>query len=198
MNTRDLWSGDFGTEYTKRNRVDWQARVPFWASVIRRTTGDIRRAPMIMELGCNAGWNLRAIREATPYSWLTGCDLNAAALEEARQQFYVRQASGNDLPFATESFDLCFTVGVLIHVPMSDLRATVGELIRCSSRWVLAVEYESKTGDEEEIPYRGLDLPALWRRDYGKIYQEQGLTLVEKWDAGPAFDRCTSWLLRKG
>ena len=54
--TKDFWSGEFGEEYLKRNRVDWRKRIPFWKDVI-----DMTGARSVFELGCNAGWNLSAI-----------------------------------------------------------------------------------------------------------------------------------------
>ena len=44
------------------------------------------------------------------------------------------------------------------------------EIVRCSRRYVLCGEY--RADDLEEVPYRGQE-GALFRHDYGRLYQER-------------------------
>ena len=67
-------------------------------------------------------------------------------------------------------------------------------VVRASTDYVLAVEYAAD--EEQEIEYRG-QMGLLWKRPYGKLYQDLGLELEQSWDAGAGFDNCTAWLLRK-
>ena len=53
-----FWEGEAGQAYTQRNRVDWEARLPFWRHILEQTN-----AQSFLEVGVNAGWNLRAIRQ---------------------------------------------------------------------------------------------------------------------------------------
>lgn len=94
---------------------------------------------------------------------------------------------------AAPMFDLVFTCGVLIHIPPDDLKQVMQGLIDSSVGYVLAIEYEAK--EETEVEYRG-HKGKLWKRDYGKLYQELGLELVEKGFL-LEFDNCTYWLMRK-
>lgn len=52
-----FWEGQFGTDYTQRNSISWEQRLPFWTSVLGKTFG----VKTICELGANRGHNLEAI-----------------------------------------------------------------------------------------------------------------------------------------
>lgn len=183
-----MWDGEFGDSYTARNRVDWEARIPFWEDVLDRTG-----ARKVVEYGCNAGWNLRALRAASEGASLVGVDVNRKALfETAAAGFQAIQHDIRDpIGFASRR-DLAFTAGVLIHIPPEDLNRAMRNIAASSTRWVLAVEYEAE--QEEMVPYRGHD-DALWRRPFGELYEAIGLTLVATFPA-PGFDDCTAWLLK--
>jgi pseudaminic acid biosynthesis-associated methylase len=191
-----FWSGPFGDAYTARNAgVDWQARVPFWRSILERT-----QARSILEVGCNIGANLKAIREAAPEPTLVawGCDVNGAALKAAAEAGFAVVEEGVhylNRQWDEGSFDLVATVGLLIHVAPQDLGEALDQIIAVSRRYVLAVEYADET--EVEVNYRG-HAQRLWRRPFGRLYQDRGLTMVAEGEApADAFDRCAWWLLSK-
>lgn len=183
LSTEEFWRGEFGNEYTKRNRVDWRARIPFWRHIIDKTG-----ARSVFELGCNAGWNLSAIRRACPDVNILGFDVNQQALKIAETAGIKSEAL-----LHMGSIELVFTAGVLIHVPPEELKDTMDMLVLGSCDYVLAVEYESE--EETEVEYRGHS-GKLWKRPYGKLYQDMGLELVETGSA-EGFDNCTYWLMRK-
>jgi hypothetical protein len=75
----------------------------------------------------------------------------------------------------------------------------MSEIVRCSRRYVLCGEYYDS--EEVEVPYRG-ESGALFRRDYGRLY-ERGfpeLRLVDKGflsrDQG-TWDDVTWWVFEK-
>jgi hypothetical protein len=108
-------------------------------------------------------------------------DLGAIALERARENapgVNVVQAQARDVPFRDRFVDLAFTCGVLIHQPEESLARVIDEVVRCSARYVLWIEYYAP--HTEEIPYHG-ETGALFRRDYGRIYADlhPELRLVE-------------------
>jgi SAM-dependent methyltransferase len=94
----------------------------------------------VLELGCNVGRNLAAIRERAPDLQLAGVDINAAAIAvgvaeglplfEADEQFLARQPTG--------AFDVIFTVSVLDHIASPDL--VLAEMLRVSAVGVLMLE----------------------------------------------------------
>lgn len=190
MNAQEqFWSGDFGSEYLKRNRVDWRARIPFWRQILTMT-----QARSVLEVGCNAGWNLRAIREIDPTITKVGIDVNTDAVAEAvADDLDAFVVSINDAPRLMGGYDLVFTAGVLIHIGPEQLSEAMTRIANASRRWVLAVEYAATK--EEEVLYRG-NAERLWKRPFGDLYQAMGLTLLA--DSGAeGFDQCRAWLLCK-
>lgn len=184
-----LWSSDFGDSYHKRNRVQWTKRIPFWRSIIDTTC-----ARSVHEVGCGPGWNLSAIRRAYPDVQVSGSDVNQQALgQAAAAELFV----DSDFPYPVgECADLVFTCGVLIHIATEDLQKTMQDIIDASFDWVLAVEYYAAR--EVEVPYRN-QTGALFKRPYGELYINMGLTWVAAGQVGPAdgFDDCQWDLLRK-
>jgi pseudaminic acid biosynthesis-associated methylase len=163
-----LWSGDFGQDYVARNANAGERRGPFWSQMLERTG-----ASSALEVGCNVGGNLRWLAAELDPGQAAGVDVNGAALDELRRavpDINVREASARSLPFPDASFDLVFTVGVLIHLPPGAVEEAVDEIVRCSARWVLCAEYASD--EEVEVPYRG-ERGALFKRDYGALYRER-------------------------
>lgn len=184
--TEEFWQGSFGDSYTKRNRVDWRARIPFWRDVI-----DLTGARSAFEFGCNAGWNLSAIKRAYPDVFCQGIDVNHAALEIAANAGLL---CGKGMAESHELHELVFTAGVLIHIAPADLLATMQKLVNASCDYVLAVEYEAET--ETEVEYRGHS-GKLWKRPYRKLYEDLGLRHVTTWINPEGFDNCTAHLMRK-
>ncbi len=130
---------------------------------------------------------------------LFGVEINHRSAREAviRGLFVVNAGAVEVLPWVANAFDIVFTVGMLIHVAPSALTQTMRLIAKASSRYVLAVEYEAPS--EVEVEYRGkADL--LWKRNYGQLYANDGLVLVESMPLTRAegFDDCTAWLFRKG
>ena len=191
MKTEEFWAGKFGNEYLERNQVNWQERAPFWQSAVEYC------APATaLEVGCNRGHNLQAIQSVDSSIELYGVDVNATAVEEARQQgFEVQCTSAVTIAglFDPGSIDLVFTCGMLIHVAPEDLDSVMRAIVATSGRYVLAVEYAAD--QEEEIEYRG-HAGKLWKRPFGKLYEQLGLKLLSVGEAG-GFDECVYWLLEK-
>jgi pseudaminic acid biosynthesis-associated methylase len=191
VETEAFWAGEFGKDYTARNRVAWRDRIPFWQSAIEYCNPNT-----VLEVGCNAGWNLLAILEVDASIDCHGVDINAGAVNEAREQGITAEV-GSALEIASkfghESMDVVFTAGVLIHVPPDDLKRVMQQIIDTSVKYIIAVEYHAK--DEEEVEYRGHS-GKLWKRDYGKLYQDMGCTLISYGAAG-GFSECQYWLMTK-
>jgi pseudaminic acid biosynthesis-associated methylase len=183
--------GSFGSEYLKRNRVQWNLRVPFWDDIINWV-----EPQSVLEVGANAGWNLRAIKSIRSDIDLKGVDVNPDAIAEANAAgFDVEEMSALDVGSRWPSeFDLVATCGVLIHISPDHIHQAMDSIIAASRQYVLAVEYASKV--EEEVAYRG-HAERLWRRPFASMYEDKGLILIEKGDAGNGFDRCEYALMRK-
>ena len=189
-----LWAGPFGDDYTVRNADAAEGRRPFWEQRAARFGFG-----SALEVGCNVGANTRWLAELLGVEHVAGVDINASALEQAREAVPgadLRLAPARALPFADDSFDLVFTTGVLIHQPPDELDEVLDEIVRCSRQYVLCGEYAAP--ELKEVRYRGVQ-GALFRNDFGRLYQERfpALQLVEEGflarDEGP-WDDLTYWV----
>ena len=192
----ELWSGEFGDAYTDRNLAAGERRAQFWQTVL-----DEFPAKRVLEIGCNLGANLRWIAARVPPEEVCGVDVNLRALQELRRvlpRVNAVWSRARDLPFRDRSFDLVFTLGVLIHQPPETLATVMGEMVRCADRFVLCGEYYAP--EPTEVPYHG-ERGALFKRDFGGLYQrlfptlrlrKQGfLSRAEGWDD------VTYWIFEK-
>jgi pseudaminic acid biosynthesis-associated methylase len=191
-----LWSGPFGDAYTERNATAHEARGPFWERLLRAY-----EPRSVLEVGCNLGANLRWVVEEVDHRFVVGVDVNESALARLREwdpRANALYASALELPFRDGSFDLVFTMGVLIHIGREDLAPVMSEIVRCSGRYVLCGEYFAD--EETPVDYRG-ETGALFKRDYGSLYASQfpELELIESGflGRGEGWDDVTWWLFRR-
>ena len=101
--------------------------------LLRLVDFDGYRGKQVLEVGCGAGTDL--VRFAKGGAHVTGVDLSSSAIALARQNFAqhgleadLREADGEQLPFANDSFDLVYAHGVVQYTP--DDRALVRECHR--------------------------------------------------------------------
>lgn len=185
------WAGEFGNNYSLRNRC-WLHRRPFWRKIIKETNPE-----SVLEVGCNIGNNLVCIVGNGRH--LCGVDVNQTAIDQAKKRLHNAVLSVNSataLPWKTLSFDLVFTMGLLIHIPDESIHTVMSEIVRVSSQWILCAEYHSRDG--EEVKYR--DLPSsLFKRNYKELYLKFPLVLHQEGFLGgdQGFDDLTWQLFRK-
>lgn len=192
----NLWAGSFGMEYTERNKNTSEGRGAFWKTLLPKLA-----ARNVLEVGCNIGTNLKWIAEQIPAREVHGVDINREALEKLRSVVPGVNAvysPARELPFPDGSFDLVFTSGVLIHQPEISLNQVMAEIVRCSRRYVLCLEYFGEK--TEEVFYRG-NAGALFKRDYGRLYRE-GFPKLKLLQTGflakkEGWDDVTFWLFEK-
>lgn len=191
LTPRQLWTGQFGDAYTKRNKVDWKSRVPFWQRI-----SDTIHCDQFLDVGTNMGWNLRALRHISDKFQMSGVDINHLAVMEAQEHFDVIEASARELVdnFGPKSSQCTITSGVLIHIPPSELQAVMRSIIEVTSDYIVCIEYEAP--QEEMVPYRG-HFDKLWKRPYGRLYEEMGCSIVEYGESAEGFDSCAWWILER-
>lgn len=188
-----FWAGDFGTEYTGRNQVDWSLRVPLLQRMIDQTS-----AQSFLDVGCNAGWNLLALRKINPDFMMSGVDVNHQALLQAADEgFDVINMPASTIAESDELGNGCaemvITSGVLIHIPPSDLDSVMRAIVAASSRYVLCIEYDAPA--EQMIEYRGHQ-HRLWKRPFGAMYEALGMSVLES-GVADGYTDCRYWLLEK-
>src|SRR3989344_3317416 len=168
----DLWAGDFGNAYNQRNSNPSERRQDFWHALLKEFP-----VSNLLEIGCNVGGNLQWMHPALPWNRVYGIDINLDALatiHERHPALNAIHASAQNLPFRDAFFDLVFTAGVLIHQPEESLPKVMSEMVRCSKKYVLSMEYFAK--ETEEVPYHEQH-GALFRRNYGKLFTDAFPTL---------------------
>lgn len=199
-----FWRGDFGTDYIGRNSASAEqlrARVAMWAKIMNCLVGSPPKS--ILEVGSNIGNNLRALRT------LTGAEMyalepNAGARRTLVDDDVVPSINAIDgfaagIPLADGKVDMAFTSGVLIHIHPDDLLASMREIHRVASRYVVCIEYFSDK--PEMIPYRGHD-DRLFKRDFGGYYLDNfpDLQVVDygfSWKRLTGLDNLTWWVFEK-
>lgn len=191
-----LWAEEFGNAYVERNRAAGDVRASFWQAILEEFP-----ARRVLEVGCNIGGNLRWIASFMPPQHVYGVDINLKALDELHQNLSTVNAlwsPARELPFRDGWFDLVFTIGVLIHQPESTLPLVMAEIVRCSRHYVLCGEYYAE--QTTEVAYRNQP-GALFKRDYGRIYQElfPGLQLRKQGflSREEGWDDITYWLFER-
>jgi pseudaminic acid biosynthesis-associated methylase len=174
-----LWAGDFGAAYAERNRGDAlvASNEAMFAKVLRSV--DPGSVSSVLELGCNIGNNLRALRRLLPQADLHGVEINEVAAREVEQWGGATVSVGSILEHRqTEPADFVFTKGVLIHINPDRLGEAYRSLVDSSRRYVMVCEYYNPT--PVEVSYRGHS-QALFKRDFaGEILDAHpGLRLVD-------------------
>lgn len=173
----ETWRGDFGRAYTDRNSLTPEAldvsyRKKFGltrSGLNQRFLADIPRTARILEVGCNEGNQLCALREMGFHN-LYGIEIQDYALRRARARLEDAQlalASAFEIPYPDGFFDLVFTSGVLIHIAPADLPKALREIHRCAGGFIWGFEYYSQ--QPTEVCYRGHQ-SLLWKADYARLY----------------------------
>ncbi len=172
-----LWAGEFGRAYLARNRG--AALVAANEELFRKVLARTGPVGSVLELGCNIGNNLRALRTLLPDADLHGVEINADAAAEVTAWGGATVEVGSLTARAVDrTFELTFTKGVLIHVDPERLPDAYRALTEASSRWVMVCEYYNPT--PVEVRYRDVE-HALFKRDFaGEILDATpGLRLVD-------------------
>jgi SAM-dependent methyltransferase len=99
----------------------------------------------ILEVGCGSGRNASYLVDAMPRVEYTGVDANTSAIRVAeglglkRTRFLVRSIYGLQ-EFAERSFDVVFSMGVMMHIPHTRVVDTIRNMLNLSRRACLHFE----------------------------------------------------------
>lgn len=127
----------------------------------------------LLDVGCNVGAWLKDCSERYPSARLAGADINATALEKARENVPgadLRRAGAENLPFPDGHFDYVTCIEVLEHLP-ADLRSAafreMYRVLKPGGRLILTVPHAGWFGwlDSNNVRLR---LPRFYRLVVGK------------------------------
>ena len=172
-----FWKGDFGTEYTQRNRGGQivAGNIAMFSRILARTTG-IRS---VIELGANIGMNLHALQLLLPAASLSAVEINDTAVEELRRTRGIEVHHISLLEFIPpQEYDFVLIKGVLIHINPARLPDAYDLAWRSSSKYICFAEYYNPS--PVEVTYRG-HADRLYKRDFAGELMERhpGLKLVD-------------------
>ena len=168
------WIGEFGDEYTQRNRLTpelIQKRTKVLESIIKPLN-----PASVLEVGCNIGLNMIAcLPFMRPPAVISGVEPNLKARRVAEmtgmQAFKVFPDVGQKLEFFDNFFDVVFTCGVLIHCELTDAEKIAKEMLRVARKYVFFMEYFNKV--DMEIEYHGIK-GLLWKRNWPEHFKDWG------------------------
>jgi len=157
-----FWAGDFGNDYTGRNRggLMLAANTALFTKILDRTD-NVRS---VIEFGANAGFNLQAIRGLLPEAALSAVEINRKAVDELGRIDGLKVYHQSILDFSPDyARDLALIKGVLIHINPDSLPQVYDLLYKSSGRYVCIAEYYNPV--PVEVSYRGHE-GKLFKRDF--------------------------------
>ena len=194
-----FWAGNFGDDYIDRNVLEQSVtnKLVMWR-IMLRAAGTVSSA---LELGCNVGLNLMALRRLDPALELSAFEINTQAAAKAKENVDADIRVGSIIEnLDAGEYDLTFTSGVLIHINPDHLNAVYKNLYDHSRRYVLVSEYYNPT--PVSISYRGHH-DRLFKRDFaGDLIDQFDMKLIDygfvyKRDPWAPQDDTTWFLLEK-
>ena len=195
-----FWANDYAQEYMKKNSsFNQKLGQKCWEKMLSKI-GEINS---ILECGCNIGRNINFLHNNLPNSKISIIEISAPAYNYVKKKFDIDQSFNGAIMDSNfqRTFDLVFTMGVLIHIHPDDLYANIKKMFDYSGRYILVGEYFNRT--PVMIEYQG-QKDKLFKRDFGKfLIKNFDVKLVDYgflWghiydDAG--FDDITWWLFQK-
>lgn len=196
-----FWAQTYADDYiTKNTTFDLDLGVEAWRLMLGKAHG----LTSVLECGCNIGRNLRCLDVLLPDADKSVIEISEPAFEFVTRAHKLREAFNGailDSSFAPRSFDLVYTVGVLIHINPDQLLEHMAKMFEYSSRYVLMGEYFNRT--PVMIEYQG-QTNRLFKRDFGKLFVQTfpvqlvdyGFLWGHLYDAA-GFDDITWWLFER-
>jgi pseudaminic acid biosynthesis-associated methylase len=198
-----FWIETYAEEYIEHNqRFEWDLVAKGWKEMLR----SINMPTSILECGANIGRNIRCLSEINPSTKISAIEISPHAFELLkRNNILDRCFNGSIIDFDSNdsSFELVFSMGVLIHIHPDDLFKNMKRMFDLSSKYILFGEYFSRV--PTMIEYRG-EKDKLFKRDFGRFFIDNlghSVNLVDYgflwgyiFDDG-GFDDITWWLFEK-
>jgi ubiquinone/menaquinone biosynthesis C-methylase UbiE len=184
---------------TTKNHTDyWANRKINWVDHYAKTWDHPHRQFMIdklktmrwvsvIEVGCACGPNLMRIVSQFPRADVGGVDINADAINTAREWFdqifkgtlrrsWFKVNSGDDIMISDDSTDIILTDMTLIYVGPRKIKKYLAEMKRVTRNHIMLMEFHSRN-----------PLKRLWLKlksgynsyDYRKLLEEQGFYNIQ-------------------
>jgi len=173
----EFWSGEFGNSYSERNASEGDriAKQIMFSQMIR----NVPRIQSVVELGCNIGLNLKALKTINSNFEVAGYEINKNAVIKAKEMKVgeIFEESVITKIVSPKKYDLSFTSGVLIHINPDELGMVYDNLFNLSKKYILISEYYNPT--PIVVEYRG-HAGKLFKRDFaGEMIDRFDLKLMD-------------------
>lgn len=197
-----FWATTYADEYIKKNsHFDHKLGAEVWRKMLKETAGGVGN---YLECGCNIGRNIEQIRLVLPDAKPSIIEISEPAFRFVTGRYDFERAYNGPIlesEFEKESFDLVFTMGVLIHINPDQLLEHMEKMLGYSRKYILIGEYFNRT--PMTIEYQG-EKDKLFKRDFGKLFIENfkvklldyGFLWGYIYDSS-GFDDITWWLFEK-
>ena len=198
----EFWAKKYAEDYIKKNNeFNIDLGIEAWKKMLENVSRDVDR---YLECGCNIGRNIQMLQQVLPSAKPSIIEISEPAFNfvTSRMQFeHAFRGAILDSKFSDASFDLVFTMGVLIHINPEFLLEHMKRMFAYSSKYILIGEYFNRT--PISIEYQG-EQNKLFKRDFGKLFIENfevdlldyGFLWGHFYDAA-GFDDITWWLFEK-
>ena len=200
-----FWASTYADEYIQKNsHFDREKGVAAWRLMLKKMVP----INSFLECGCNIGRNIDFLNEVLPHASKAIIEISQPAFEFVSSRHDLANAFNGAIEeadsitnFGESSFDLVFTIGVLIHIHPDNLLKNMERMYKLSSGYILIGEYFNRT--PVMLEYQGAK-EKLFKRDFGKLFIEN--FSVELVDYGflwghlydnAGFDDITWWLFKK-
>ena len=158
----------------------------------------------VLECGSNIGRNINFIGKAFPMIEKSIIEISDQAYDFVNSHYEISKSFNGsiiDSNFQNNSFDLVFSMGVLIHIHPDDLLLNMKKMWTYSKKYILIGEYFSRK--PEMIEYQG-QLNKLFKCDFGSLFIDNfDVSIVDygflwgyEYDKA-GFDDITWWLFEK-
>jgi len=197
----EFWARTYAADYIKRNsEFDGPAGEKAWREMLSETDS----ISTILECGCSIGRNIKFLNNVLPSAKKSIIELSKPAYDFVVKNMEIQNSFNGSIiesELNGHTFDLVFTMVVLIHIHPDNLLENMQKMFQYSSRYILIGEYFNRT--PVMIEYQGQQ-DKLFKRDFGKFFIENfNVSIVDYgflWGhiydkAG--FDDVTWWLFEK-
>lgn len=142
----DYWDGDRQYGY---GGYKYDGRWKSIAEDIAKHYG-LKAGDKILDIGCGKGFLLYEFTQVVPGIEVTGIDISAYAIENAKEEIKDKLQVGNctTLPFADNTFDFVYSINTFHNLSIDQLEQAIKEMERVGkkSKWCCIESYR----DEKE------------------------------------------------
>lgn len=166
----ELWSTKHikNENWTKHYFDSWQR--PYRYELVKRLKG--YQFNNLIDLGCNTGPNLKALKEAGIIGELSGIDINEEAIAYGKKQF---EQSGYDIHLEarslydidiTKKFDVVIATAVLQHIPPDAINQVLNSIFKIVKKRMILIDLHTFRPLAEDIKKHNKKYWDRWARDW--------------------------------